>query len=425
MRNNAGKANTVSLGLSQNLEQFVLLVIVNAFVGGMIGLERTVLPLIAEREFGIASKSIVLSFIVSFGLVKAFINVLTGRLSERIGRKRLLVTGWLFALPVPFMIMWAPSWSVIVFANVLLGINQGLCWSTTVIMKIDLVGPKRRGMAMGLNEFAGYVAASFAALASGYIASIYGLRPAPFYLGVAFAIAGLLISATLVRDTTEHAREEARAYHKHEQHVLSFRNVFALTSYRNSTLFSVSQAGLVNNLNDGMTWGLFPLFFATYGLGVDQIAVLAATYPAVWGITQILTGTISDRLGRKWLIVSGMWVQALGIFLVAFSPTWGNGPRNFLWWMVAAVVLGTGTALVYPTLLAAIGDVAHPDWRASAVGVYRFWRDLGYAVGAILAGIVADFLGLTWAIAVVGVITFASGIVSAISMSETRKRIVQ
>lgn len=274
---------------------------------------------------------------------------------------------------------------------------------------------------MGLNEFAGYVAASLAALASGYIASIYGLRPAPFYLGVAFAIAGLLISATLVRDTTEHAREEARAYHQHEQHVPSFRNVFAVTSYRNSTLFSVSQAGLVNNLNDGMTWGLFPLFFATYGLSVDQIAVLAATYPAIWGISQIVTGTISDRLGRKWLIVSGMWVQALGIFLVAVAPTWGN--RNFSWWMVGAVMLGTGTALVYPTLLAAIGDVAHPDWRASAVGVYRFWRDLGYAVGAILAGVIADFLGLTWAIAVIGVITFASGIVSAITMSETRNKL--
>lgn len=414
------EARPITLGLSQNLEQFTLLVLVNAFVGGMVGLERTVLPLIAEREFGIASKSAVLSFIVSFGLIKAFMNLLTGRFSERVGRKKLLVMGWLFAIPVPFMIMWAPSWSVIVLANVLLGINQGLCWSTTVIMKIDLVGPKRRGMAMGLNEFAGYVAASLAALASGYIASVYGLRPAPFYLGVAFAIAGLLISATLVRDTTEHAREEARAYHKHEQPVLSFRNVFALTSYRNPTLFSVSQAGLVNNLNDGMTWGLFPLFFATFGLSVSQIGMLAATYPAVWGISQIVTGTVSDRLGRKWLIVSGMWVQALGIFLVAVAPTWGNGERNFSWWMVGAVMLGMGTALVYPTLLAAIGDVAHPDWRSSAVGVYRFWRDLGYAVGAILAGVVADFGGLIWAIVVIGVITLVSGIVSAITMSETR-----
>jgi MFS family permease len=420
----AEKVNTVSLGLSQNLEQFVLLVIVNAFVGGMVGLERTVLPLIAEREFGIASKSAILSFIVSFGLVKAFVNLLTGRFSERVGRKKLLVTGWLFALPVPLMIMWAPSWSMIVVANVLLGINQGLCWSTTVIMKIDLVGPKRRGLAMGLNEFAGYVAASLAALASGYIASIYGLRPAPFYLGVAFAIAGLLISATLVRDTTEHARQEARTYHKHEQHVPSFRNVFALTSYRNPTLFSVNQAGLVNNLNDGMSWGIFPLFFAAYGLSVSQIGTLAATYPAVWGISQIVTGTLSDRWGRKWLIVAGMWVQAIGIFLIAAAPGLAHGPtNNFWWWMAGAVLLGAGTALVYPTLLAAIGDVAHPDWRASAVGVYRLWRDLGYAVGAILAGFVADFFGVTWAIVVIGVITLASGIVSAITMSETRKQI--
>jgi len=412
----------IALGLTENLGQFTLLVLVNAFVGGMVGLERTVLPLIAEREFGIASKSAILSFIVSFGLVKAFVNLFAGRFSERSGRKKLLVTGWLFALPVPFMIMSAQSWSMIIFANVLLGINQGLCWSTTVIMKIDLVGPKRRGMAMGLNEFAGYGAVSVAALASGYIASIYGLRPTPFYLGVAFAIAGLLISATLVRDTTQHAREETRVHHKDARQLPSFREMFALTSYRNPTLFSVSQAGLVNNLNDGMTWGLFPLFFASYSLGVDQIGILAATYPAVWGISQIATGTLSDRWGRKWLIVWGMWIQAIGIVLVASAPWFTHAPSdNFSRWMIGAVLLGAGTALVYPTLLAAIGDVAHPDWRASAIGVYRFWRDLGYAVGAILAGVVADFLGLTWAIVVIGVLTFASGIVSAITMSESHK----
>jgi MFS family permease len=388
----------------------------------MVGLERTVLPLIAEREFGIASKSAILSFIVSFGLVKAFVNLFAGRFSERSGRKKLLVTGWLFALPVPFMIMSAQSWSMIIFANVLLGINQGLCWSTTVIMKIDLVGPKRRGMAMGLNEFAGYGAVSLAALASGYIASIYGLRPTPFYLGVVFAIAGLLISATLVRDTTQHAREETRVLHKDARQVPSFREMFAQTSYRNPTLFSVSQAGLVNNLNDGMTWGLFPLFFASYGLGVDQIGILAATYPAVWGISQIATGTLSDRWGRKWLIVWGMWIQAIGIVLVASAPWFTHAPsHNFSWWIIGAVLLGAGTALVYPTLLAAIGDVAHPDWRASAIGVYRFWRDLGYAVGAILAGVVADFLGLNWAIVVIGLLTFTSGTLSAITMSESYK----
>ena len=416
------KHSPIVLGLTQNLGQFSLLVVVNAFVGGMVGLERTVLPLIAEREFGIASKSAILSFIVSFGLVKAFVNLFAGRFSERSGRKKLLVTGWLFALPVPFMIMSAQSWSMIIFANVLLGINQGLCWSTTVIMKIDLVGPKRRGMAMGLNEFAGYGAVSVAALASGYIGSMYGLRPYPFYLGVAFATAGLLISATLVRDTTQHAREETRVHHKDARQLPSFREMFALTSYGNPTLFSVSQAGLVNNLNDGMTWGLFPLFFASYGLGVDQIGILAATYPAVWGISQIATGTLSDRWGRKWLIVWGMWIQAIGIVLVASAPGFTHAPSdNFSWWMIGAVLLGAGTALVYPTLLAAIGDIAHPDWRASAIGVYRFWRDLGYAVGAILAGVVADFLGLTWAIVVIGVLTFTSGTVSAITMSESHK----
>jgi MFS family permease len=313
------------------------------------------------------------------------------------------------------MIMSAQSWSMIIFANVLLGINQGLCWSTTVIMKIDLVGPKRRGMAMGLNEFAGYGAVSLAAFASGHIASIYGLRPTPFYLGVVFAIGGLLISATLVRDTTQHAREETRVHRKDGRQVPTFKETFVQTSYRNPTLFSVSQAGLVNNLNDGMTWGLFPLFFAAYGLRVDQIGVLAATYPAVWGISQIATGSLSDRWGRKWLIVCGMWIQAIGIFLIALAPWFTRAPSdNFSWWIIGAILLGAGTALVYPTLLAAIGDVAHPDWRASAIGVYRFWRDLGYAVGAILAGVVADFLGLTWAIVVIGILTFASGTLSAI-----------
>ena len=405
----------ITLGLTQNLGQFSLLVLVNAFVGGMVGLERTVLPLIAEREFGIASKSAILSFIVSFGLVKALANVFTGRFSDRVGRKNLLVAGWLFALPVPFMIMGAQSWTTIIAANVLLGINQGLCWSTTIIMKIDLVGPKRRGLAMGLNEFAGYCALSLAAVASAYIASIYGLRPAPFYLGVGFAVAGLLISATLLHDTTAHAREETRLHHQDERQASSFKEVFAQTSYRNPILFSVSQAGLVNNLNDGMTWGLFPLFFASYGLGVEHIGVLAATYPAVWGISQIATGTLSDRFGRKWLIVIGMWVQAIGILLVAAAPRLAQGATDtFSWWMVGAVLLGAGTALVYPTLLAAIGDVAHPDWRASAIGVYRLWRDLGYAVGAVLAGVVADLFGLTWAIVVVGILTFTSGIVAAL-----------
>ncbi|HKZ78971.1 MAG TPA: MFS transporter [Pyrinomonadaceae bacterium] len=284
------------LGLGANIEQFSLLILINAFVGGMVGLERTVVPLIAEREFGLASKSAILSFIVSFGVVKAVSNLLAGRYSDVVGRKKLLVTGWLFGLPVPFMVMWAPSWGWITAANVLLGMNQGLCWSTSVIMKIDLVGPKRRGLAMGLNEFAGYGAVGLAALASGYLAARYGLRPVPFYLGIAFAALGLMLSLVLVRDTTGHAREEAREHRSAGSgEPPPFSEVFAETSYRNPTLFSVSRAGLINNLNDGMAWGLFPLFFASYGLGVTRIGVLAATYPMVWGVTQIATGALSDN----------------------------------------------------------------------------------------------------------------------------------
>ena len=412
---------SLSLGLTENIGQFSLLVLINAFVGGMVGLERTVLPLIAERDFGIASRSAILSFIISFGVVKALSNLIAGRYSDRIGRKKLLILGWLFGIPIPFLIIWAPSWTVITFANVLLGINQGLCWSTTVIMKIDLVGPKRRGFAMGLNEFAGYGAVALAALASGYLASVYGLRPFPFYLGIAFAVLGLLLSLTLVRDTTAHASEEARLHHE-PQTQPSFKEVFIQTSYRNPTLFSVSQAGLVNNLNDGMAWGLFPLFFAAHGLGVETIAVLVATYPAVWSVLQIATGALSDRSGRKLMIVIGMWIQGAGILLVAATPTLASSRAGtFLLWIIGSVLLGVGTALVYPTLLAAIGDVVHPAWRASSVGVYRLWRDLGYAVGALLSGVVADLFGLTWAIVVVAILTFASGVIAALRMTETKR----
>lgn len=412
---------SLSLGLTENIGQFSLLVLINAFVGGMVGLERTVLPLLAERDFGIASKSAILSFIISFGVVKAFSNLVAGRYSDRIGRKKLLVYGWLFGIPVPFLIIWAPSWSVVTFANVLLGINQGLCWSTTVIMKIDLVGPKRRGFAMGLNEFAGYGAVALAALASGYLASVYGLRPVPFYLGIAFALLGLLLSLTIVRDTTAHASEEARLHHE-PQTQPPFKEVFVQTSYRNPTLFSASQAGLVNNLNDGMAWGLFPLFFAAHGLGVESIAVLVATYPAVWSVLQIATGALSDRRGRKSMIVIGMWLQGAGILLVAATPTLASSQEgNFFLWITGSVLLGIGTALVYPTLLAAIGDVVHPAWRASAVGVYRLWRDLGYAVGALLSGAVADLFGLTWAIVVVAILTLVSGVIAAVRMTETKR----
>lgn len=401
------------LGLRRNLAQFSLLVLVNAFVGGMVGLERVVLPLIADQEFGLVSKSVILSFIVGFGFVKAFTNLAAGRFSDRIGRKALLVGGWIVGLPIPFILMWAPSWGWITVANFLLGINQGLCWSTTVIMKIDLVGPQRRGLAMGLNEFAGYFAVAITALASGYIAAAYGLRPAPFYLGIGIVAAGLFLSIFFVRETHGHARHEAKGQGGAVS--LPFKEIFTRTSYRDPNLFSCSQAGMVNNLNDGMAWGLFPLFFAAAQLSVERIAVLAAAYPAVWGICQLGTGALSDRLGRKWMIAAGMWIQAAGIFLIAATGT-------FAMWMAGAVLLGVGTAMVYPTLLAAIGDVAHPSWRASAVGVYRLWRDAGYAFGALLSGMIADLLGVVWAIAAVGALTFASGLVVALRMTETLKR---
>jgi len=403
------------LGLRANWRQFALLVLVNAFVGAMVGLERAIVPLLAEQDFGLASRSLILSFIVSFGAIKAVANLFAGRASEHTGRKAILVAGWLIGLPVPFLIMWAPSWNWVVFANVLLGINQGLCWSTTVIMKIDLVGPARRGLAMGLNEFAGYLAVSLAALASGYVAAAYALRPQPFYLGVVFALAGLILSLFFVRETRGHARQEALladAQRDVVQDQPSFARVLLLVSWKDRALFAVSQAGLVNNLNDGMAWGLFPLFFATASLRVDEIALLAAIYPGVWGVSQLATGMLSDWLGRKWMIAAGMWVQAAAIFVIV--STRGFGP-----WAAGAVLLGLGTALVYPTLLASVGDVAHPDWRASAVGVYRLWRDGGYALGALLAGVLADLFGIPTAIAAVGGLTFLSGIVVAFAMYET------
>ena len=406
-------APAIRLGLRENWRQFALLVLINAFVGGMVGLERTVVPLLAEQDFGLASRTVALSFIVSFGVVKALANLFAGRFSDRIGRKQILVAGWLFGLPVPIIILLAPSWDWIILANVLLGINQGLCWSTTVIMKIDLVGPRRRGLAMGLNEAAGYLAVAAAALASGFLASRYGLRPEPFYLGLIFAVAGLLLSLIFVRDSHAHARHEAALRDDAATHAApSFREIFALTSWKDRRLFAVSQAGLVNNLNDGMAWGLFPLFFTAGGLRIDQIAILAAIYPAVWGLGQLGTGALSDHVGRKPLITGGMGLQASGIFIIVATT-------GFTPWAIGAVLLGLGTALVYPTLLAAIGDVAHPQWRASAVGVYRLWRDGGYAIGALLAGIVADLLGLRWAIGAVGVLTLISGVVVATVMIET------
>ncbi|QYJ15979.1 putative MFS-type transporter YfcJ [Rubrobacter xylanophilus DSM 9941] len=412
MSGEASPGAGVRLGLRENLGQFALLVLVNAFVGGMVGLERTVVPLIGSGEFGLVLRSAIFSFIITFGAVKALSNLFAGGLADRFGRKKVLVAGWLLGVPVPFMIMYAPSWGWIVAANVLLGVNQGLTWSATVIMKIDLVGPRGRGLAVGLNEFAGYLAVGLTALATGYLASAYGLRPEPFYLGVAYAVLGLLISIFLVRDTRDHVRLEL-GEHPPESVPLGFREVFARTSFRNRNLFACSQAGLVNNLNDGMSWGVFPLFFSAFGLGIERIGVLKAAYPAIWGTLQVFTGPLSDRWGRKGLIAAGMWVQAAGIFLTVAT-------RSFGWWLLGSVLLGLGTAMVYPALIAAVSDNSHPSWRARSLSVYRFWRDLGYAMGALSAGIIADTLGISWAMGSVGALTFLSGAVVAAFLEEKR-----
>jgi MFS family permease len=400
----------VALGLRANWRQFALLVLINAFVGGMVGIERTVVPLIGSEEFGIASTTLVVSFIVSFGVVKAVANLVSGQLADRWGRKRVLVLGWLFGLPVPFMILWAPSWGWVVAANALLGVSQGLAWSMTVIMKIDLVGPKGRGLAVGLNEFAGYLAVGLTAFLTGYLAGLYGLRPVPIYLGVGYAVLGTALSVLTVRDTRDHVRlEMAGAAAPGRQ--LAFREVFAMTSWRDRNLFAASQAGLVNNLNDGMSWGIFPLYFAAFGLGVERIGILKAVYPAVWGIMQVATGPLSDRWGRKGLIVAGMWVQAGALALTAAAA-------DFRTWLAASVLLGLGTAMVYPSLIAAVSDASHPAWRARSLSVYRFWRDLGYAIGALSAGVIADLFGLRAAIGAIAGLTFVSGIVVAAAMRE-------
>jgi MFS family permease len=407
----------VRLGLRENLAQFSLLVVVNAFVGAMVGMERSILPSIAEQDFQLAAKTAVLSFIVVFGVTKALTNYLAGRLSDRFGRKHVLVAGWLVAVPVPFLLMWAPSWSWVLAANALLGVSQGLTWSTTVIMKIDLVGAKNRGLAMGLNEFSGYVAVAASALATGFIAAHSGLRPEPFYLGVVFVALGLGLSAFVVRETRHHVAAESQLHGELAPTAIpTQREIFLRTTLVDRNLSSVTQAGLVNNLNDGMAWGLFPLFFAAAGMSLGRIGTLAAVYPAVWGVAQLFTGAWSDRVGRKWLIASGMWVQAAGIAVVAVANGFSGSATG-------AALLGIGTAMVYPTLLAAIGDVAHPSWRASSIGVYRLWRDLGYAIGALIAGVTADAFGLSAAMWLVAALTFLSGVVVAVRMSETLRHL--
>ncbi len=401
----------VSLGLRANWQQFSLLVLINAFVGGMVGLQGTVVPLIGSQEFKIASATTVLSFIVSFGVIKAIANLVSGHFADIYGRKHMLVLGWIIGLPVPFMIGWGPSWGWIIAANALLGINQGFAWSMTVIMKVDLVGPKSRGLAVGLNEFAGYLSVGLTAFLAGYIAQRYGLRPQPFYLGIGYATLGLILSALLVRDTGHHVGLEITRHHASISETIAFWEVFRRASFHDRNLLAASQAGLVNNLNFGMSWGIFPLFFASFGLAVERIGILNSVYPAVWGVLQTVTGPLSDRWGRKGPIVAGMWVQGSGLLLMGAT-------RSFALWFVASALLGLGTAMVYPTLIAAVSDASHPSWRARSLSVYRFWRDLGYAIGALSAGMIADTLGLSWAITIIAALSFLSGAVVALLMRE-------
>jgi MFS family permease len=406
--------SSITLGLKQNIKQFSILIIVNAFVGAMIGLEQTVVPLIGKNDFGIESNAIIVSFIASFGAVKAILNLYAGNLSDKWGRKNVLILGWIFGVPVPFILLLAPNWNWIIFANILLGINQGLAWSMTVNMKIDLVGKQRRGLALGLNEFAGYASVAIVGFATGYIASTYGLKPYPFYLGIIFAVLGLVISWVVVKDTRKFTELEIKEDQSPSAEVphLDFKKVFIETSWRNRTLLAASQAGLINNLIFGVTWGLFTLFFASFELGISEIGFLKALHPGIWGVLQLVTGTLSDKVGRKILIYPGMITQGIGIWISLYS-------NSMFGWILGMSLLGIGTALVYPTLLAAISDVAHPKWRATSLGVYRFWRDLGFVFGAVGVGFISDLFGMTNAIQLVAMLAVGSGIFVLLVMKET------
>lgn len=399
----------LSKGLRRNIFHFSLLVLINGCVGAMVGLERSIVPAIAETEFNMAARTAMLSFIAVFGVTKALTNYFAGHLADSVGRKKLLVVGWLIAAPVPFLLLAAPSWSWIIAANVFLGVSQGLTWSSTVIMKIDLVEQKYRGLAMGLNEFAGYGGMATIAWLTGYLAEIYGLRPTPLYPGIVLVIAGLVLSASLTRETLELARQEQTAEDDHQNAVPSAKEIFIRTSFTDRDLSSASQAGLVTNLKDGMAWGIFPIFFTSAGMGIGQVGILTAIYPAVWGILQLLTGPLSDRIGRKMLIILGMWVQATALVAISFQG-------QFWSFAAGAALLGAGTAMVYPVLLAAVSDVAEPAWRGSALGIYRFWRDSGYAVGALTTGIIADNFGIGASILAVAGLAFLSGIIVTVRM---------
>ena len=395
----------VRLGLKENWKQFIILVIINGFVGGMVGLERTILPQIAEKEFAIAAKTAILSFIIVFGIVKAITNYYTGTLANKFGRKNLLVAGWIIGLPIPFILMFAPDWSWIIAANVLLGINQGLTWSSTVVMKIDLVGEKQRGFAMGLNEFAGYIAVALIAFLTGWMAGEYGIRPYPFLVGIVLAVFGLLGSIFFVKDTRPHVAKEATT-----NKVPNLKNIFWDTTWKNKNLGSVTQAGLINNLNDGMAWGIFPILLATKGFSIAQIGIITAIYPAVWGVGQLLTGKMADKFCKKDMLSLGMLLQAIALLFLV----WANTMLHFV---ILSSILGWGTAMVYPTFLATVAENTNPQDRAKSIGVFRLWRDLGYAIGAILTGIIADVFSINVAILFIALLTFISAATIAARMS--------
>lgn len=401
------KTETIKLGLKENWKQFTLLVIVNAFVGGMVGLERTIIPQIAEADFALAAKTAILSFIAVFGITKAITNYYAGTLANRFGRKNLLVAGWMLALPVPFLLIYAQAWNWIIVANIFLGVSQGLTWSSTVVMKIDLVGEKDRGFAMGLNESAGYMALAAIAFLTGWVASNYGLRPYPFFIGIGLSIVGLVISWLLIKDTKHHVKLESAS-----STIPRLKNVFWETTWQHRNLGSITQAGLVNNLNDGMVWGLFPLLLASKGFDLHDTGIIVATYPAVWSLGQLYTGRLADKHCKKTLLFLGMFLQGIALL----GMIWAN---SFFWFMVLSSLLGVGTAIVYPTFLAAISDYTHPDQRPKSIGIFRLWRDLGYAFGAVLTGLIADQFGLTAPVLAIGLLTLMSALVVKYRMSCT------
>lgn len=404
-----GFSRSVKVGIIENAGQFSLLVLINLFVGSMVGLERTILPIIGEEQFGLVSTSAALSFIISFGFSKAVVNLFAGHIADRVGRVRVLQLGWLIGVLVPILVIYAETWWIIVFANILLGINQGFTWSMTVNMKVDLAKPTQRGLAVGLNEFAGYIGVALMAVLTGYIASTYALRPEPFYMGIVVALSGFLLSL-FIKDTSLHLANQVKSQYQSDS--VTTREVFINTTWKNKNLSSASLAGLSTNLKDGMIWGLLPIFLVSHDLSVGEIGIIVSVYPASWGLFQLFTGVLSDRIGRKWLITIGMWVQFLSLAEMLLVD-------HFMEWIIGAAMLGVGTAMVYPTLAAVISDVAHPNWRATSMGIYRFWRDSGYAVGAILAGFITDILSVNWAIGIVSLIPLFSGIVAATRLGET------